>query len=467
MRELGFPYIESLFPANKSQIYINTEYYLIYMLQLDKWQQDILDCKNKYILLCKGRQIGGTTIMARKCADRMLTQKGCHIIVVSLTEDQAQLVVIMVLTYLEKNFKGYIAKPYSKNITKNKIVLKNGSQILSRPVGQTGDAVRGFTGNVLYINEASRMPESVFTAAKPILLTTGGDIWMDSTPFGKKGYFYESWLNKHDRFKVFYMSSEEVIQERPISDSWTKKQREEGIQMLKEEKADMGVLAYSQEYLGLFMEDLRRLCTPEWISKVCILGRCSRRDHIQHFLGLDIARMGKDLGSFEIIDKINPTNLQQVESITTKKQFTTQTFDRILRLNDTWNFKKIGIDAGSGSLGVGLLDFLLKEPKVCRKVEALNNRQITMDKYGDRSRGLLKEDMYDLMISLGEKGYLKLLNDPEVIASLESIQIEFVEKEGRKTMIKIWGRDAHIAEGIIRAAWLANQKTLNTSISWM
>ena len=467
MRELCFPYIESLFPANKSQIYINTEYYLIYMLQLDKWQQDILDCKNKYILLCKGRQIGGTTIMARKCADRMLTQKGCHIIVVSLTEDQAQLVVIMVLTYLEKNFKGYIAKPYSKNITKNKIVLKNGSQILSRPVGQTGDAVRGFTGNVLYINEASRMPESVFTAAKPILLTTGGDIWMDSTPFGKKGYFYESWLNKHDRFKVFYMSSEEVIQERPISDSWTKKQREEGIQMLKEEKADMGVLAYSQEYLGLFMEDLRRLCTPEWISKVCILGRCSRRDHIQHFLGLDIARMGKDLGSFEIIDKINPTNLQQVESITTKKQFTTQTFDRILRLNDTWNFKKIGIDAGSGSLGVGLLDFLLKEPKVCRKVEALNNRQITMDKYGDRSRGLLKEDMYDLMISLGEKGYLKLLNDPEVIASLESIQIEFVEKEGRKTMIKIWGRDAHIAEGIIRAAWLANQKTLNTSISWM
>ena len=90
-----------------------------------------------------------------------------------------------------------------------------------------------------------------------------------------------------------------------------------------------------------------------------------------------------------------------------------------------------------------------------------------MDKYGDRSRGLLKEDMYDLMISLGEKGYLKLLNDPEVIASLESIQIEFVEKEGRKTMIKIWGRDAHIAEGVIRGVWLANQKTLNTSISWM
>ena len=434
---------------------------------LDKWQQDILDCKSKHILLCKGRQIGGTTIMARKCADRMLNQKGCRIIVVSLTEDQAQLVIIMILTYLEKEHKSWIKKPYSKNITKNKIVLKNGSQVLSRPVGNTGDAVRGFTGDVLYINEASRMPESVFVASKPVLLTTGGDIWMDSTPFGKQGYFYESWLNKHNRFKVFYMSSEDVIKDRPISESWTKQQREEAIKMLEEEKKDMGELAYAQEYLGMFMDDLRRLCTPEWISKVCILERGERNYKALHFLGLDIARMGKDKGSYEIIDKINPGNLRHVESITTEKQYTTQTTDRIIRLNDVWNFKKIGIDAGSGSLGVGIMDFLMRVPKICKKVTALNNRRIVLDKYNETSRGLLKEDMYDCMITLGERGFLKLLNSPEVIASLESVQIEFVEKEGRKTMIKIWGRDTHIAEGIIRAVWLANQKTLNTQIDWM
>jgi hypothetical protein len=290
---------------------------------------------------------------------------------------------------------------------------------------------------------------------------------MDSTPFGKQGYFYESWLNKHNRFKVFYKSSEEVMKNRPINNSWTKKQRRESLQMLEEEKNDMGELAYAQEYLGLFMEDLRRLCTPEWLVKVCILDKYKYRHQVPHFLGLDIARMGKDKGTYEIIAKISPTNLQHVESIVTEKQYTTQTTDRILRLNDSWNFKKIGIDAGSGSLGVGIMDNLMREPKVCRKVEALNNRRIVLDKYNETSRGLLKEDMYDCMINLGEMGYLKLLKDPEVIASLESVQIEFVEKEGRKTMIKIWGRDAHIAEGIIRAVWLANQKTLNTSISWI
>ncbi len=435
------------------------------MLKLDKWQEELLECEDKYILLCKGRQIGGTTIMAIKCGRRMLSKKDCKIVVVSLTEDQAQLVIIMVLNYLEENNKSWIKKPYSKNITKNKIVLNNGSQILSRPVGTTGNAVRGFTGNVLYLNEVSRMAESILTAAKPILLTTDGDIWMDSTPYGKEGYFYESFLNKHNRFKVFYKSSEEVIENREISESWTKEQRESALKFLEEEKKDMGELSYAQEYLGLFMEDLRRLCTPEWIAKVCILERQKQRSqHTQFFLGLDIARMGKDKGTFEIIDKINPENLRHVENIVTEKQYTTKTFDRIKRLNDSWNFNKIGIDAGSGSLGVGLLDFLMREPKLCKKVKALNNRQIVMDKYDKRSRGLLKEDMYDCMITLGEMGYLKLLNEPEVIASLESVQIEFVEKEGKKTMIKIWGRDAHIAEGIIRAVYLANQKSLNLQI---
>ena len=383
-------------------------------LQLDKWQEDILKHEGHFVL-CTGRQVGKTTIFAIKAAKYMIKHKGARIIVVSLTEDQAQLIIIMILTYLEANYKQWIKKPYSKNITKNKIVLNNGSQVLSRPVGNTGDAVRGFTGDILIIDEASRMPESVFIAGKPTLLTTGGKIWMCSTPFGKQGYFYESWLNKHNRFKVFHISSEEVIKNREISDSWTETQKIEAQKMLDEEKKDMGELAYAQEYLGLFMEDLRRFFDDNWIKQVCILERAGRRDNIPHFLGLDIARMGKDLGTFEIIDRISKDNLQHAESIVTEKKYTTETFDRILRLNDIWNFKNIGIDAGSGSLGVGLLDFLLRVPKICRKVEALNNRQIVMDKYGDRSRGLLKEDMYDCVKSLGERGFLRLLKDQEEI----------------------------------------------------
>ena len=275
------------------------------MILLDKWQKEILDCKAKYILLCKGRQIGGTFIFARKCSERMVSQRGCKIVVASLTEDQAQLVIAMVLGYLEKNYKDFIKKPYSRNVTKSVINLKNGSQIISRPVGTTGNAVRGFTGHVLYLNEASRMQEFIFEAAKPILLTTAGDIWMDSTPKGMEGYFYKSWVNKNKRFKVFYYTSEEVIKNREISESWTIEQRESALRFLDEEKEDMTKFQYQQEYLGMFVGGIQRFIPDELIDARCNIDPTKPYTPIgDKFQGIDLARMGGDeivLTSFDRI----------------------------------------------------------------------------------------------------------------------------------------------------------------------
>ena len=297
---------------------------------------------------------------------------------------------------------------------------------------------------------------------------------MWSTFKGKEDYFWERFDDSYNkknpkaRFKFWLKDSEEVMFKRPLSSSWTKEQREDAIKILEEEREDMTELEYAQEYLAKPSDDLRHLFPEDWLKRVCILeDKQSINPNFPHFLGLDIARMGKDKGTFEIIDRISPINLQHVYNEVTQKKYTTETFDRILQLNNSWNFLKIGIDAGSGSLGVGIMDFLMREGKVCRKVEALNNRKIVLDKYNGTSRGLLKEDMYNMTKSLGERGYLKLLKSMDVQASLWSVQIEFIQEKGKPTRIKIYGRDTHIAEGIIRAVWLANQKTLNTSISYI
>ena len=182
-------------------------------LKLDSWQEDVLNHHGDF-LLCTGRRVGKTQIMAIKAVEEMIKNKNTHIVVASLTEDQAQLIIMMALIYLEQNYKPWIRKPYSTNVTKGKIALNNGSQILARPVGQTGDAIRGFNANVLILDEVSRFNELILLAATPILLTTGGQIWMCSTPFGKKGFFWEQFnlaYNLKDpdaRFKVFYKSSE-------------------------------------------------------------------------------------------------------------------------------------------------------------------------------------------------------------------------------------------------------------------
>ena len=182
----------------------------------DDWQKEVLATKGN-LLICTGRQVGKTTTLAAKAAIRMVEEPGCKIIVGSLTEDQAQLIIVMTLTHLEQNFKTYIAKG-KKAPTKSTIQLTNGSMMIARPVGIAGNAFRGFTGDVLIADEGSRMPELMWAAAKPTLLTTGGEIWMCSTPFGRQGYFYECFQNKNKRFTVFHISSEEVIKNRPLSE---------------------------------------------------------------------------------------------------------------------------------------------------------------------------------------------------------------------------------------------------------
>ena len=132
-----------------------------------------------------------------------------------------------------------------------------------------------------------------------------------------------------------------------------------------------------------------------------------------------------------------------------------------------WNPKQIGIDAGSGSLGVGILDFLLREPRVNRRVIALNNRSRDLDKYGEKKRSLLGEDMYQIMKMMMERGILKLLNDDQVRLSLKSVQYEYITTPSKKSTLRIFGKDTHIVEGLKRAAWLANQKNLNTSINYI
>lgn len=433
---------------------------------LDKWQKDILNTEGN-VLLCTGRQVGKTTIFARKAAEEMIKRPDTKIIVVSLTEDQAKLIIVMILDYLESTYRRYIATGKNKP-TQNKIILKNGSSVLARPVGTTGDAVRGFTGDILIIDEASRMPKLVWEAGKPTLLTTAGKIWMCSTPYGKQGYFWEAYQNRENRFTVFHISSEEVIKNRKLSVGWTREQRDAAIKFLESERKDMTELQYGQEYLGLFLDELRQYFSDDLIERTCVL---KRRDVIlknrEYYLGVDIARMGDDTIAFEIIHKFNNNRLEQVENITNKKKLTTWTEEKIIDLDRQYDFNEIYIDAGSGSLGVGIFDQLLRNEQTRRKVVAINNRAraLTRDETNDgkpkeRAR-LLKEDLYDNLRALMERGAIKLLDDDSVKASLRSVQYEYADSEKGFTKMRIFGNDTHIAEGLIRAAWCAKSKELN------
>lgn len=430
------------------------------MIQLDQWQQDVIDTEGD-ILLCTGRRVGKTYILSRKACERALKDK-IKIVIVSLTEDQAMLIIQVMKDYLTEVAPKRIARGKDKPTLKT-ITLTNGSEVVSRPVGATGDSLRGYEADILVVDEASRMPKLFWLAAKPIVMR-GGQIWLCSTPFGKQGYFWDKFNESQNlklpesRFKVFYITSEDVITNRPISASWTEADREGSLKNIAEDKREMSILAFSQEYRGLFTEDLMQYFPQELIDRIPLIekGRLLRRDN--NTLGVDIARFGGDEITYEVLHKSSETSYVHVEHIVRKEQDTTKTEEQIIDVTAAWDCYKVGIDAGSGSLGVGIYDRLMKHDVLKYKVVAMNNRAISLSRDGSDKQRIFKEDMYDNLKNMFELGLITLLDDSNIRASLASVQYEIDEKSGR---IRVFSNYGHIVEGLVRAAWLARKEKVN------
>lgn len=435
-------------------------------IQLDNWQKEVLAYEGD-ILLCTGRRVGKTYILARKAIDLMVKRANTPIIIISLTEDQAKIILSMALNYLKEKYPSYLGKGRAKP-TMKQVTLINKSKMIVRPVGNTGNGARGFEGGVLIVDEASRMPKMFWLAAKPILLTTNGQIWIGSTPFGKEGYFWERFNEAYNlkdpnsRFKVFYISSEEAILNRPISDTWTIQQSEGAKRILEQERIEMSKAEYAQEYLGLFSDDVNQFYPDELIQELCCLERMKRRG--DKFAGIDCAGFGEDKSTIEIFDKDRYDNLNQVENIILKNTYTTQLSDKILDLDKIYDFKGIGVD--DGGVGFGVFSELMNIEETKRKTEALNNSRRPIDREGKKSKTLLKEEMHNNLKTLMIRRKIRFLNDDNIKNSLKSIQWEVVRKENQEPRTRIFGRDSHIAEGIVRAVQMATQsKNLNIWIS--
>lgn len=429
------------------------------MNKLDEWQREAIEHKGN-ILLCTGRRVGKTWIMSYKAVKRMLEKK-TRIVVVSLTEEQAMLIIAMVKNILyEIDPKAMKSKKEDTN--KKTVTIKNGSKLICRPVGEDGDSLRGYEADIVIIDEASRMGKLFWIAITPIILTTRGEMWLCSTPHGKQGYFWDRFneaynLKEDNSFKVIYTSTEQVINNRPISITWTEEQKKAALKQLEFEKRTMSAIEYGQEYMGLFLEELRQFFPDEVIAKACTQ---EKGDFVQTgsiFLGVDIARMGGDKIAYEFVEKIDDTKYIHRQNITKAKQDTYITEQEILQLNEIWKPEQIGIDAGSGSLGVGIYDRLLHNPKTRSKVKAMTNQKISLNRDGTDKQRIFKEDMYENLKYLMETGKIVLLNDPEVKASLKSVQIEV---EAGK--VRIFAHpSADIVEGLVRAAYLAEKAKIN------
>lgn len=425
-------------------------------IQLDEWQKQFLETKGDK-LLCTGRQVGKSVTCGRDAGQWAIENKDKVILMIAPTERQAYALFEKTLDYIYQHEKKLIMKGRNRP-TKSKITLSNGTIIWCLPTGLSGMGIRFLTVHRLYADEASRIPEAVWDAVTPMLLTTGGDTILLSTPFGTEGFYYDVLINKNGAFNSytrFRTDSEKVMRERPICATWTEAIRDKALARLEMEKARMTKLAYAQEYMGQPLDDLKQVFPDKLLGNVMTL---KRPDYVspraKYYLGQDIAGMGRDSSTWEILDATDRDNIRQVENIVKTLTRTPERVQTTLTLHQKYNFVRIGID--DGGMGSGDMGYLLEESSTRRITIGLNNASRPLDKDGLKQKKLLKEDMYNNLLAMMEMGKIKLLTDADIFHSLRSVQFE--THDGRTNY---HGNDTHIAEGLIRAAWLAREKYLN------
>ncbi len=72
------------------------------------------------------------------------------------------------------------------------LAFGNGSRLVGLPGNES--TVRGFSAvSLLLVDEAARVSEDLYLAVRPMLAVTDGAMWLMSTPFGKRGFFWEAW----------------------------------------------------------------------------------------------------------------------------------------------------------------------------------------------------------------------------------------------------------------------------------
>ena len=432
---------------------------LILDIKLDDWQEKFIATKGDKILCC-GRQIGKSVICGIDGGEYAANNPKKTVLMIAPTERQAFSLFDKTLHHLMQNHSKLVKRGKDRP-TKSKIKLKNGTIIYCLPTGLSGMGIRGYTVDRLYVDEASRVPEDVWTAVTPMMLTTGGDSIYLSTPAGKGNVFADTFLNTEDAynsFTRFSKSSREVIESREISEHWSKYQQEKALQHLDREKARMTTLEYAQEYEGALLDELRQFFPTELIKDCMSINRNHRvEDPSQkRYAGVDVARMGGDefvITSVTISrDKVYMCGLDIYKNI-----LITEGARYIKYANNKYNYKRIFID--DGGMGVGVFDILLEDPATKRKVEAINNSSRSISKDGQRKKRLLKEDLYNNLLSLMERGKVKLYQDDNLFHSLKSIQAEYSGGN-----LKLFGSYSHICEALIRACWGIRTKSLNIYI---
>lgn len=213
------------------------------------WQEDYLRETRDTVVL-KGRQVGASTAGGVIAIRRARYWPGSLVAIVSPSLKQS--------TEVKERAKGGLVAVGEHLVRDSSSVLelRNGSRILSLP--GSAKSVRGWSADLLILDEAAFIEPETFLAARATVAATGGRVIIQSTPEGPFGNFYEIWMDPDPRWAKFKVRSDEVP---TISKAFLDSER---AQMTEEEFLQEYGAEFTNPGLGLVDPDrLRELTGTE------------------------------------------------------------------------------------------------------------------------------------------------------------------------------------------------------------
>ena len=152
----------------------------------DAWQRDLLFSTERQVLLNCSRQSGKSTAVAALALHTALFVKDGLVLILSPSLRQSE-------ELYRKIVAGYeaLGRPVAAQaLSRTRLELENGARIVCLPA--TEETIRGFSGpRLLLIDEAARVPDDLYRSVRPMLAVSHGRILCLSTPFGRRGFYYD------------------------------------------------------------------------------------------------------------------------------------------------------------------------------------------------------------------------------------------------------------------------------------
>lgn len=222
-------------------------------MEPDAWQRDVLRTQDKRLLLRVARQAGKTTVASILAVHRALYWPESTILVLSPGIRQSQLLFYKCASLYRKLGRPVPAEAENQL----SLTLENRSRIVALP----GDAttIRGFTADLLLVDEAATVSDDTWAAAAPMLAVSKGQCIAMGTPAGRRGWWWSAHQSSEWRQVVVTaalcprISRDDVDEYRRLNGDWRTR----------------------QEYFGEFVDQYGSMFAGEDIEHAFALGRLS------------------------------------------------------------------------------------------------------------------------------------------------------------------------------------------------